>query len=106
MKPSARTLPPAFTWSHFYAEDSFAYLNERIDVLTEQCVHQLQAQGFSRDDITTTPFLNLRYDRTDCALMVTAEEGDGPCRHGDFESAFTTRLFKKGKIAVALLDML
>ena len=79
------------TWGRLYTEDSFPYLDERIDVLTEQCVRQLQGEGFSRDDITTTPFLNLRYDRTDCALMVTAEEGEGPCRHGDFELAFATR---------------
>lgn len=76
------------------------YLDEHIDVLIEQCVQQLQSQGFSTEDITTTPYLNLRYDRTDCALMCTAEQGEGVCCHGDFESAFTTRLLEEEEVPV------
>ena len=94
------------TWTGFYIADSFSYLDERIDSLMEQCACQLQAQGFSRDDITTTPFLNLRYDRTDCALMVTAEEWEGSCRHGDFEQAFTTRLRREMEIFSHFVGML
>ncbi|OQV21451.1 5-oxoprolinase [Hypsibius exemplaris] len=43
------------------------------------------------EQISITPFLNMRYDRTDCALMVHPEEvrpHDG-MKHGDFLSAFT-----------------
>ena len=47
-----------------------------------------------RSDISTTPFLHLRYEGTDCALMVTtctlAEVGMG-CQHGDFQASFTLR---------------
>lgn len=52
------------------------------------------------DQITTEVFLHLRYEGTDCALMVT--NGGYPsnaqsCRSGDFRSAFTKRLaFLKG----------
>lgn len=43
--------------------------------------------------IETTPYLHLRYERTDCALMCTpaVKEGRGKCSHGDFEKAFTLR---------------
>ena len=48
-----------------------------------------------RDVIEYTPFLHLRYDKTDCALMCSPEpcdEGsqDAPT-HGDFYKAFTNR---------------
>lgn len=79
-------------------ESSFEYLDKRIDALTEECVAELMKQGFRQGDITTTPYLNLRYDRTDCALMVAIDdqykkstEGVALCRHGDFRSAFTAR---------------
>ena len=73
---------------------SFSYLNERIDKLTQQCVKVLVDQGFDKSSIVTTPYLHLRYDRTDCALMCTAtptNNKDKTCRHGDFLASFTTR---------------
>lgn len=47
------------------------------------------------DQITTEVFLHLRYEGTDCALMVTAAgypSNAQSCRSGDFRSAFTKRL--------------
>ena len=46
-----------------------------------------------RSEIATTPYLHLRYDGTDCALMISSDvEGSSAgCQHGDFEAAFTRR---------------
>lgn len=44
--------------------------------------------------ITTEVFLHLRYEGTDCALMVTASgypSNAQSCLAGDFRSAFTKR---------------
>lgn len=44
--------------------------------------------------ITTEVFLHLRYEGTDCALMVTAAgypSNAQSCRAGDFRSSFTKR---------------
>ena len=64
---------------------------------------------FYRSQIETEPYLHLRYDRTDCALMVKVEDKDeipngevnqgtnrdvngGRCpKNGDFKDAFTSR---------------
>ena len=48
-----------------------------------------------RTDISTAPFLHLRYERTDCALMCTADVGNRShpsSQHGDFLGTFTQRL--------------
>ena len=47
-----------------------------------------------RAEISTTSFLNLRYEGTDCALMVTPFEAADTkvrYRHGNFKEAFTQR---------------
>ena len=59
-------------------------------------VHVACMHTYFRHEITTTPFLHLRYEKTDCALMCSAETPvSSPtysgCRHGDFEKAFTER---------------
>lgn len=74
-------------------ESSFEYFDERIEALTKDCVNHLVSQGFSPSDIKTTPFLHLRYDKTDCALMCTAMDNEGgvACRHGDFLASFTKK---------------
>lgn len=77
-----------------YVGDAFQYIDEHIDRLTTQCVTELQSQGFPLDSITTTPYLNMRYDKTDCAIMCTAaaaSTGSTSCRHGDFLSSFNER---------------
>ena len=59
---------------------------------------ELNHMCHSRDEITTTPFLHLRYERTDCALMCVADPPTtDSCRHGDFEKSFTERLSKSLK---------
>ena len=47
-----------------------------------------------RNEIRTTPFLHLRYEGTDCALMVMPEGiSVDECRHGNFKATFTHRLW-------------
>ncbi|XP_041376521.1 5-oxoprolinase-like [Gigantopelta aegis] len=83
-EPSAKTYSPA----------SFAYIDERLDVLTKKCVDELESQGFSRNQIKTEAFLHLRYDKTDCALMCSAENYPTTSKtgkYGDFQAAFLDR---------------
>lgn len=49
---------------------------------------------FGSGQITTEVFLHLRYEGTDCALMVTSTgypSNSQSCRAGDFRTAFTKR---------------
>ncbi len=119
----------------FCSEESFKYIDERLDVLTHQCVTELLRQGFKRsapphppltpshpshphthhkhphtlthithrDDIVTTHYLHLRYQRTDCALMVTPDsgKGHGSCNHGNYETAFTRRYVGNNDYTIA-----
>ncbi|KXJ17835.1 5-oxoprolinase [Exaiptasia diaphana] len=79
--------------THPYEPESFQYLDERIDMLKERCREELIREGLSKDCISTEVFLNLRYDRTDCALMCNAieDKSKNSCRHGNFEKSFLER---------------
>ncbi|GCB83107.1 hypothetical protein scyTo_0023535 [Scyliorhinus torazame] len=82
--------------SAVYEAESYSLLDDRIAVLEEQCVAALCSQGFHRCQISTEAFLHLRYDRTDCALMCSANgypahQDSDSCRYGDFRAAFTSR---------------
>lgn len=62
----------------------------------------------TRSDVSTTPFLHLRYDGTDCALMVTAPEtvfSRDECQHGNFKATFTLRCVSYCLRASSLLYM-
>jgi 5-oxoprolinase (ATP-hydrolysing) len=77
-----------------YCVANIPYLDERIDILTEKCVSELKKQGFKQNEISTTPFLHMRYEGTDCPLMVTpqmTEINTDMCQHGNFEATFTHR---------------
>lgn len=67
-EPSAATLEAS----------SYAAIAQRLRGLAETSVAKLQAQGFSMDQIFVEPFANLRYGRTNCALMVSVSS-TGPC---------------------------
>ncbi|KAM3929038.1 5-oxoprolinase isoform 1-T1 [Leptodactylus fuscus] len=84
--------------SMVYGKESFPQLEERITALEKQCIAALQQQGFHRSQIDTEPFLHLRYERTDCALMCSARgypAHPNSCRVGDFKEAFTARYMKE-----------
>ncbi|KAM6900410.1 5-oxoprolinase isoform 2-T2 [Xenentodon cancila] len=81
-----------------YEQRSYSEIDRRVDQLSERCRDTLRARGFTSDQITTEVFLHLRYEGTDCALMVTAAgypSNAQSCRNGDFGSAFTVRYQKE-----------
>lgn len=59
----------------YYGEDSFPVICDRLKALSECCVGELERQGFSLEQITVEPFLNMRYKGTDCALMISGHDG-------------------------------
>ncbi|GFR70176.1 5-oxoprolinase-like [Elysia marginata] len=82
--------PCAFT----YLEENFQQINKRIKALEEECRTALKLQGFEGGQIETQPFLHLRYQGTDCALMCSshsATQQDATSSYGDFLKAFLTR---------------
>lgn len=62
--------------------------------MSSKCIDELKKQGFSNTELHTEPFLHLRYEGTDCALMCSACY-DGAVNsstiHGDFLSGFLSR---------------
>ncbi|KAH0617312.1 hypothetical protein JD844_015349 [Phrynosoma platyrhinos] len=77
-----------------YGPGAFAQLDQRIATLEQECMEALEAQGFARSQISTEPFLHLRYERTDCALMCSAKGHPATpksCCRGDFGAAFAAR---------------
>lgn len=62
--------------------------------MSSKCVDELKKQGFSDNQLHTEPFLHLRYEGTDCALMCPGSYDStvNPSTiHGDFLSGFLTR---------------
>ncbi|XP_039569288.1 5-oxoprolinase, partial [Passer montanus] len=77
-----------------YGPAAFPRLEARLRELERRCRDALGAQGFAPEQIRTEPFLHLRYEGTDCALMVSAQghpARPGTCAAGDFLAAFTDR---------------
>ena len=50
-----------------------AELNKMLEELSEKCKVALLSQGFDKDQIKTEKYLHMRYQGTDCALMVASE---------------------------------
>ncbi|KAL4716495.1 hypothetical protein ACJJTC_015923 [Scirpophaga incertulas] len=75
-----------------YCPENFDELDRQLDVLSAVCRDKLRDQGFQDSQIETEPFLHLRYQGTDCALMVSpAPNTTSSCKHGDFYNAFVDR---------------
>ncbi|ESO82255.1 hypothetical protein LOTGIDRAFT_170168 [Lottia gigantea] len=80
--------------SKTYQQAEYNFIDSRIGELDKRCREELITQGFSENTIQTEIFLHLRYDRTDCALMVNADSfppSSKTSRYGDFRSAFLQR---------------
>lgn len=77
----------------FLRLESFSRLDERLDVLEKKVRDKLAIEGFAASHIITEPFLHLRYQGTDCALMCTPSttSGNKGTRHGDFLATFLER---------------
>ncbi|MFC1505066.1 hydantoinase/oxoprolinase family protein, partial [Thermodesulfobacteriota bacterium] len=65
-----------------YSDDILASINTQLDTLESDAIDELLRQGFSQEAITTTRYLNLRYQGTDTALMIAEPS------HGDYLKAF------------------
>ncbi|XP_046386435.1 5-oxoprolinase [Ischnura elegans] len=78
-----------------YSSGSFPYLEKHLDDLTQECQKELISQGFSKSEIVTEPYLHMRYEGTDCALMcspVSIEGNQKSCgKYGNFEETFLSR---------------
>ncbi|XP_057652765.1 5-oxoprolinase isoform X1 [Diorhabda carinulata] len=75
-----------------YSPENFSYFDKRLFALEEQCRAELLQQGFDENQITLEPYLHLRYEGTDCALMCgpAKTENTSP-KHGDFMKSFLDR---------------
>ncbi|XP_054983894.1 5-oxoprolinase isoform X2 [Sorex araneus] len=81
-----------------YVPETFVQLDQRLSRLGKECVDALQAQGFLRSQISTESFLHMRYQGTDCALMVSAHQHPATAcslRAGDFLAAFVERYMRE-----------
>lgn len=74
-----------------------AKIGARFDYLFRQCREKLFSQGFAADKIVLEPYLHLRYEGTDCALMCApVRSGEGAAdvvitNYRDFDLAFLQR---------------
>lgn len=62
--------------------------------MSSKCIDELKKQGFSDNELHTEPFLHLRYDGTDCALMCAARDNDlvnSNSVYRDFLSSFLAK---------------
>lgn len=87
-----------------YKEESYSELDRRIQELTQRCQNTLQQRGFSCSQVSTEVFLHMRYEGTDCALMVNASGFPGhaqSCQAGDFRTSFTKRYLKEFGFTIA-----
>lgn len=80
-EPSAKT----------YASENFEYFEQRLDALGKECVEALTKQGFNKNSIVLEPYLHMRYDGTDCALMCGGSPSDKSIKYGDFAKYFVER---------------
>ncbi|XP_042148040.1 5-oxoprolinase isoform X2 [Ixodes scapularis] len=74
-----------------YTSGNIGQIDARLKELSERCIDRLLDQGFKREQIEVEPFLHMRYDRTDCALMCPPEVSGGspdPRASGDVVSSF------------------
>ncbi|XP_037051875.1 5-oxoprolinase [Bradysia coprophila] len=79
-------------------EGNASTIASRLDFLCKQSRDKLTTQGFDNEHIVLEPYLHLRYEGTDCALMCTPSltvGADALCvsigSYGDFYSTFVER---------------
>ncbi|MCJ8738120.1 hypothetical protein PDJAM_G00031930, partial [Pangasius djambal] len=87
-----------------YNTHSYSELDCWIQRLSQRCHDTLRKRGFSSSQISTEVFLHMRYEGTDCALMISASEAPPhaqSCCSGDFRTAFTARYMKEFGFTIA-----
>lgn len=60
--------------SILYQEKSLSRIEQRFTELKKQCLCRLSEQGFNNSQIQYDCYLNMRYERTDFALMVVSDD--------------------------------
>ncbi|XP_055549431.1 5-oxoprolinase [Wyeomyia smithii] len=78
------------------SEENRLIIKKKLDDLCQSCTDHLAGQGFSDEAIVLEPYLHLRYEGTDCALMcspdkVIANQDNYIYTYGDFEKTFYNR---------------
>lgn len=78
-----------------YDWKNFTKIQAQLDTLVKQCRVKLLDQGFDDDHIEIEPFLHLRYEGTDLALMckptISANSTASVSGYGDFYETFLAR---------------
>lgn len=81
-----------------FIENNASAIASRLDYLSKQCHDKLTSQGFDNEHIVLEPYLHLRYEGTDCALMcspstsISTEPGSVLIgSYGDFYVTFLER---------------
>ncbi|XP_033225027.1 5-oxoprolinase isoform X2 [Belonocnema kinseyi] len=78
-----------------YEKESFERLDNRLNNLEQKVKLKLNKQGFPDSQICVEYFLHMRYEGTDCALMVTpsfnTNAQEESTKHGDFLTTFLQR---------------
>ncbi|XP_055614300.1 5-oxoprolinase [Uranotaenia lowii] len=77
-------------------EENRLTIKEKLDELGTYCKEHLSRQGFSEESIALEPYLHLRYEGTDCALMCSPDkvinnQSNYIYTYGDFEKTFFER---------------
>lgn len=73
-----------------YNDDNLNHIKTRITKLKDECLVKLQNQGVSEKKIRYNIYLNLRYENTDCSLMILK-----PKDSWDFETPFVNQYKKE-----------
>ena len=86
------------TCSKVYEDQNFVYIDQRLAFLSRSCVNHLKKRGFTEEQISTEPYLHLRYDRTDCSLACGPKSNpsnealsSSGLAAGDFLTTFTDK---------------
>lgn len=86
-----RQLPTAVA----YTPESFIEIESKVEQLLQECDKPLLDDGFCKDRIRHEVYLNMRYEKTDCALMCQATTVNKPdkqfTKYGDFLTCFHNR---------------
>lgn len=84
--------PAAFA----FLEENYDEIDKRITCLMQKCTGELSSQGHASSSICCEIYLNMRYEKTDFAIMVKPKETSVLsaglfCMSGDFKAAFIDR---------------
>lgn len=74
-----------------YSIENFLHFQNRLKHLNQQCESELKNQGFSQENIVLEPYLHMRYDGTDCALMCAPSNNSNNSKYEDFLNTFLER---------------